>query len=159
MQKNNLLVWIDLEMTGLEWQQDTILEAALIITDENLQIIYPGVEIAIHQPDSLLETMGSWQQEYFAKNGLIEKVKQSNITLSEAQNILLDIIKEYCLPRTAVLCGNSIWQDRAFLKYHMSHLDSFLYYRMIDVIAIKELVKRWFKSDLNTIFIQTDTHR
>jgi oligoribonuclease len=159
MQKDNLLVWIDLEMTGLDWQHDTILEAALIITDENLKIIYPGIELVIHQPDSILESMNEWSKIQHGKSGLTQKVKDSSLSLADAEKIIVDVIQEYCTPQSPVLCGNTIWQDRGFLKYHMPLVNAFLHYRMIDVSAVKELVKRWFKSDPNAIFIKTDTHR
>lgn len=144
MKDNSNIVWMDLEMTGLDPLQDEIIEIATLITDKELNIIAEGPEIIINQPESRFEKMDDWNQNQHTKSGLWEKVIASKVTVDQAEKQTLDFIKEYTNPRKAPLAGNSIWQDRRFITIHMKEMDQYLHYRMIDVSTIKELGTRWY---------------
>jgi oligoribonuclease len=144
MDKKKLLVWIDLEMTGLDSETDHILEIASLITDGDLNIIAEGPELVIHQPDEVLSQMNEWCVKQHGESGLTQKVKDSKISLKEAEKLTLKFIRKH-LGRTKVaLCGNSIGQDRMFLLRYMPAITDNLHYRMVDVSSIKELAARWF---------------
>jgi oligoribonuclease len=153
------IVWIDLEMTGLDLATDVILEIATIITDNNLAIIARGPSLVIHQPDAVLENMNSWCKEHHGKSGLTEAVKQSKMSLQEAEAQTLEFIKSYCKQATAPLAGNSVYQDRAFLVRYMPTLIDYLHYRIIDVSTVKELARRWYPNDPLVNFKKQETHR
>jgi len=157
------LVWIDLEMTGLDVQNDVILEIATIITDKDLHIIAEGPELVIHHEDEILARMDGWVQDTHTKSGLVEKVRLSDITCTHAQEETLAFIQMYCEPKTALLAGNSVWQDRNFLAQYMPHIIDYLFYRLIDVSTVKELVHRWYPQDPQIQFVDTfikkETHR
>jgi oligoribonuclease len=138
------LVWIDLEMTGLDHQHDLILEIAVLITDFELNIVAMGPEIVIHAPSSKLDNMHELVRNMHIKSGLIDKVINSQVTQVQAQDQVLAFISQYGAPGTMPLCGNSIWQDKLFLITHMPKLIYFLHYRIIDVSTIKELVTGWY---------------
>ncbi len=140
------LVWMDLEMTGLDPERDTILEIATIITDGELNVVAEGPSLAVHQPDAVLESMNEWCRQHHADSGLTERVRQSPVSLEEAEGLTLDFIKEHIPQRSSPLCGNSIHQDRRFLVRYMPTLESWLHYRNIDVSTIKELASRWYPS-------------
>ena len=137
------LVWIDLEMTGLDPDRDSILEIATIVTDSELNPIDEGLEIAIHQPEETLALMDDWNLEHHTASGLLDRVRSSESTTLEAEAVTLDMVSRHTQSGKSPLCGNSIWQDRRFLKKHMPTLDSFLHYRIIDVSSVKEMVRRW----------------
>lgn len=141
--KDNL-VWMDLEMTGLDPKIDTILEIATIITDGNLNIIAEGPNIVIHQPDVVLDGMDEWNTTHHGASGLTAKVRASEITMAEAEQQTLDFIRLYVPERSSPLCGNSIHQDRRFLVPYMPELEAYVHYRNIDVSTIKELGRRWY---------------
>lgn len=151
------LVWIDLEMTGLNPDTDTILEIATIITDNNLEIIAKAPSIVIHQPDEVLENMNPIVQEMHKKSGLIEDVRRSQVTLADAENLMFSFIKQYCSPGIAPLCGNTIYMDRRFLRKYMPQINEYLYYRMIDVTSLKEIARRWYSQV--PAFEKKETHR
>ena len=155
----NYLVWIDLEMTGLDPQHDVILEIATIITDNNLNIIATGPALIIHQPDHLLGAMNEWCIQHHTKSGLVAAVRASTTTSAQAEQETLDFIGQYCLPQTAILSGNSIFQDRAFLARYMPSIINFLHYRILDVSTVKELARRWYPTDPNNRFEKKETHR
>ncbi|MFQ5344986.1 MAG: oligoribonuclease [Mariprofundus sp.] len=138
------LVWMDLEMTGLDPEQDTIIEIATIITDGDLNIIAEGPSLVIHQPDHILDTMDEWNTSHHGDSGLTARVKASDLTMRAAEQQTLDFIKQYVPPSTSPLCGNSIHQDRRFLQPYMPELEAYLHYRNIDVSTIKELARRWY---------------
>jgi len=138
------LVWMDLEMSGLEPERNTILEIATIITDAELQILAEGPVLAIHQPDSLLEQMDEWNREHHGASGLTARVRASQHSIADAERETLSFIRQYCPERSSPLCGNSIHQDRRFLVRYMPQLDAYLHYRNIDVSTVKELVRRWY---------------
>lgn len=139
-----LMVWMDLEMTGLDPDKDSIIEMATVITNSSLEIIAKGPEFVIHQPASRFDLMDDWNREHHTKSGLWAKVVSSTITMAEAEQSTLDFITLYLDPKVSPLCGNSIWQDRRFLTRYMPRLESYLHYRMIDVSTVKELGLRWY---------------
>lgn len=157
MQSSENLVWIDLEMTGLDPQTDVILEIATIITDKDLNVIEEGPNLIIHQPNEYLERMSDEVKELLAPHGLLDEVRQSRITLHEAEEQTLEVIKKYCPENEVPLCGNSVWVDRNYLRRYMPKIDKYLHYRNIDVTTIKELAFRWYP-DLQE-FEKKDTHR
>lgn len=149
------LVWMDLEMSGLDPERDTILEIATLVTDSDLEIVAEGPVIAVHQTDAILEAMDDWNREHHAASGLTARVRASRIDLAEAERVTLDFVREHAEERTSPLCGNSIWQDRRFLARYMPKLESYLHYRIIDVSSIKELARRWYPS---TVPEKKNTH-
>lgn len=142
--RDDLLVWIDLEMTGLDPHENTIIEIASIITDSELSIIAEGPNIVIHQPESELQKMDEWNVSHHTSNGLIEMVRESKINLEKAEEMTCEFLSNYCIPNTALLCGNTIGTDRLFLFFHMKKLEEFVHYRSIDVTSIKEVTRRWY---------------
>lgn len=143
MQDKNYLAWIDLEMTGLNPDTNRIIEAALVITDINLNIIDQTESIAIFQSDALLSTMDEWNTTTHAKTGLTERVKQSTISEEMAEDILLNKLKQWLPEKATPLCGNSVHQDRRFLVKYMPRLEAYFHYRNLDVSTLKELARRW----------------
>ena len=138
------LVWMDLEMSGLDPEQNTILEIATLITDFKLKVIAEGPVIAIHQTDELLDSMDEWNTNCHHETGLTERVRKSDIEMKDAEIMTLNFIKEHVDQNRSPLCGNTIWQDRRFLIKYMPDLDSYFHYRNIDVSTIKELYTRWY---------------
>jgi oligoribonuclease len=138
------MMWVDLEMTGLEPETCTIIEIAALVTDSELQILAEGPSIVIHHESPVLERMDAWNQEHHKKSGLYGAVLASKISLAEAEQQVLAFAKEWLAPRKAPLCGNSIWQDRRFLCKYMPALEGHLHYRNIDVSSFKECIKRWY---------------
>lgn len=145
-QREDLLVWMDLEMSGLDPERNTILEIATLVTDNDLHVLHEGPVIAIHHPSCVLEAMDEWNREHHGQSGLTARVLASRISMAEAEAITLEFVAEHCVRQTAPLCGNSIHQDRRFLSRYMPLLDSYLHYRNIDVSTVKELVRRWYPS-------------
>lgn len=138
------LVWIDLEMTGLNPDSDTILEIATLITNDALDILAEGPSLAIRHPRSVLDAMDKWNTEHHGKSGLTKRVLESSVGMQDAEAETLAFVKKYCVKGKSPLCGNSIWQDRRFVCRYMPKLDAFLHYRNIDVSTVKELVRRWY---------------
>ncbi len=139
------LVWIDCEMTGLDLTRDRLIEVAVLVTDSDLNVLDPGLDLVISADDDALEGMVDVVTEMHAKSGLTEAVRASTLTVAEAEQQLLAYVKRFVPERrTAPLCGNSIGTDRGFLARDMPELDDHLHYRMIDVSSIKELARRWF---------------
>lgn len=149
MPSQNNLVWIDLEMSGLEVETDTILEIATIVTDSQLEIIEEGPELVISQPDEVLDGMDEWNTRHHGDSGLTEAVRESDISMKQAQRETLKFIAKHCHRDTAPLCGNSVWQDRRFLAKYMPRLEQYLHYRIIDVSSIKEVVRRWYPDEVS----------
>ena len=142
-QLNKRLIWIDLEMTGLDTENDKIIEVATIVTDSNLNIIAEGPEIAIYQTDEILAGMDDWNTKQHARSGLVERVKTSQINESEAERLTLEFLSQYLTKNTSPMCGNSICQDRRFLYRCMPNLEAFFHYRNLDVSSVNELAKYW----------------
>jgi oligoribonuclease len=142
-QDTNNLIWIDLEMTGLDPDTDLIIEIATVITDKNLNILAEGPVMAVHQSDAALAAMDDWNQQHHGQSGLIERVRQSQISAAEAENATLEFLKQWLPANTSPICGNSIGQDRRFLYRYMPELEKFFHYRNLDVSTVKELAARW----------------
>ena len=142
---NDRLVWVDCEMTGLDLRKDALIEIAALVTDGELNILGDGVDVVIHATDEQLADMPEVVVQMHTKSGLTEQVRRSAVTMAQAEQIVLDYIKQYVPePRTAPLAGNSIATDRGFIARDMPALDGHLHYRMIDVSSIKELSRRWY---------------
>lgn len=142
MNKDNL-VWIDLEMTGLDPDKNKIIEMATIVTDSDLNILAEGPEFVIHENKEVMDAMDEWCTEHHGKSGLTERVLQSKITCAQAEQETLAFLKKWTVPGVSPLCGNSIGQDRRFMVRHMPELEKFFHYRNIDVSSVKELGRRW----------------
>ncbi|EGT5575448.1 oligoribonuclease [Corynebacterium striatum] len=143
--KNDRLVWIDLEMTGLDPKRHVIVEVAAIITDGNLNVIGEGIDLVVHATEAELAEMDAFVTNMHANSGLDKEIRESTTTLQEAEDAVLALIAEHCDPEhPAPLAGNSIATDRTFIRAYMPRLDEALHYRMIDVSTIKELSRRWF---------------
>lgn len=142
-QDSNNLIWIDLEMTGLNPDNDRIIEIAIVITDSQLNTVAESPALAIAQPISLLDNMDKWNRSTHAKSGLIDRVKVSTISEAEAEEIMLNFLRPHVPAATSPMCGNSICQDRRFLVRSMSKLEAYFHYRNLDVSTLKELAKRW----------------
>lgn len=143
-QNKTHLVWLDLEMTGLDPNRYTIVEIATIITDSYLNVVEEGPGIAIYQNKETLEGMEKWSRETHGKSGLLRRITASKTSMKEAERQTLDFIRLYCKKKQSPLCGNSIGHDRRFLERYMPRLFDYFHYRNIDVSTIKELVKRWY---------------
>lgn len=140
-----MLVWMDLEMTGLDHTSDVIVEIATLITDDDLQIVAEGPDLVVHQPDDVLAAMNEVVTTMHTESGLLEAIRSSTITLEEAGQLTLDFIREHCPEAgTVPLCGNSIGTDRRFLAAYLPDIENYLHYRSVDVSTIKELVRRWY---------------
>ncbi|MGB1014176.1 MAG: oligoribonuclease [Nannocystaceae bacterium] len=138
------LIWVDLEMSGLDPDTCHILEIATIITDSELEVVAEGPDIVVHQPDAVLDAMDAWCTAHHGQSGLTAQVKASTISLADAEAQTLAFVREHCEPNSSPLCGNTIGQDRRFLVPYMPALNAFLHYRSIDVSSIKELCRRWY---------------
>lgn len=138
------LVWIDMEMSGLNPDTDVVLEIALILTNAKLEVTTEGPDLIVHQPEELFKSMDSWNQEHHTKSGLWAAVQASTLSLKDAEDQLMDFLQKNVAPKSSPLCGNSIAQDRLFLRKYMPRVHEYLHYRMVDVSSIKELVKRWY---------------
>ncbi|MGN0920360.1 MAG: oligoribonuclease [Cellvibrio sp.] len=143
MQNENNLIWIDLEMTGLDPDSDVIIEIATIVTDANLNILAEGPTYAIHQPDSILDAMDEWNTNQHGKSGLTQRVKDSKISLEDAERETIAFLENWVPKGKSPICGNSICQDRRFLVRGMPKLERYFHYRNLDVSTVKELARRW----------------
>ncbi len=137
------LIWIDLEMTGLKPESDTIIEIATSVTDKELNLIADGPVLALHQSEEVLSRMDSWNQRQHGSSGLLARVRASEITLAEAERRTLEFLALHVSPGASPMCGNSICQDRRFLARLMPELERFFHYRNLDVSTLKELARRW----------------
>lgn len=159
MPKNSQnLIWIDLEMTGLDPLHDKILEIATLVTDVGLEILAEGPRLVIHQPDRMLAGMDEWNQTHHGQSGLIEEVRNSPISTAEAERRTLDFLRGWVSERTSPICGNSICQDRRFLAQGMPELEKFFHYRNLDVSTLKELALRW-APEVAGSFVKRGCHR
>ncbi|MBK1725780.1 oligoribonuclease [Halorhodospira neutriphila] len=137
------LIWIDLEMTGLDPKRDRILEMAAIVTDSNLDVVAEGPVIAVHQEPAVLDGMDEWNTRQHGGSGLLERVRASRVDEAEAERMMLEFLGQHVPERTSPMCGNSICQDRRFLAEWMPRLEAHFHYRHIDVSTLKELTRRW----------------
>jgi oligoribonuclease len=141
--RDDLLVWIDLEMTGLDPARERIIEVATLITDNDLNLVAEGPVIAVRQPDRLLDAMDDWNRKTHGDSGLVARVKASEVDVAEAERRTLDFLNAYVKSSTSPMCGNSVHQDRRFLEREMPALLAFFHYRNLDVSTLKELARRW----------------
>jgi len=153
----NNLIWIDLEMTGLEPQQDQIIEIATVVTDANLKILAQGPVIAIHQPDAIMQNMDDWNTRHHGDSGLTRRVQQSSSSMADAEQETLEFLRAYVVPGKSPMCGNSICQDRRFMARLMPELEAFFHYRNLDVSTLKELARLW-KPELTSGFVKQGAH-
>lgn len=137
------LIWIDLEMTGLDTFNDVIIEIATVVTDKNLNKLAEGPVIAIHQPDNVLDAMDDWNQHHHGRSGLVARIKKSQYTVQQAEAETIEFLKDYVPADTSPMCGNSICQDRRFMARLMPDLERYFHYRHLDVSTLKELAARW----------------
>ena len=151
------LIWIDLEMTGLDSSVERIIEIATVVTDSHLTVLAEGPSLVIHQSDELLDKMDSWNTSQHGKTGLTERVRQSQLNEHQAMQQTLEFLSDWAAPGMSPMCGNSIGQDRRFLVRYMPELANFFHYRNLDVSTLKELVKRW-RPDLEGGFTKQGRH-
>ena len=160
MAGSDVLVWLDMEMTGLDPARERIIEIATILTDGQLTEIAVGPELVIHQPDEILAAMDEWNTKHHGASGLTERVRQSQITDADAETQTIAFIDVHVSSRDRpVLAGNSIHQDRRFIRRYMPALEKRLHYRMVDVSTIKELARRWYPQVIAKQPAKRDTHR
>lgn len=142
-QDPNALIWIDIEMSGLDPERERVLELAIVITDAQLNTVAEAPVLVVHQSDAVLDAMDNWNQSTHRKSGLIDRVKASTLTEADAENRMIEFLAQYVPSGASPICGNSVHQDRRFLVKYLPKLDAYFHYRMIDVSTIKELTRRW----------------
>lgn len=152
------LIWIDLEMTGLDPDVDVIIEIATVVTDKHLNILAEGPVMAVHQSDEILAAMDDWNQKHHGESGLIQRVKESKLSVADAEAETLKFLQEWVPAQASPICGNSICQDRRFLYRYMPTLEAYFHYRNLDVSTIKELAARWVPH-IKDGFNKKSTHR
>ena len=157
-QDSQHLIWIDLEMTGLNPDTDLIIEIATVVTDKDLNILAQGPVLAVHQSNVALAAMDDWNQQHHGQSGLIERVKASTINDAEAERLTIEFLKQWVPENTSPICGNSIGQDRRFLYRYMPKLEAYFHYRNIDVSTLKELAARW-APEVKNGFNKESTHQ
>ena len=158
VQDSQNLIWIDLEMTGLNPDSDLIIEIATVVTDKELNILAQGPVLAVHQSDATLAAMDDWNQKHHGQSGLIDRVKASTINEAEAERLTIEFLKQWVPENTSPICGNSIGQDRRFLYRYMPKLEAYFHYRNIDVSTLKELAARW-APEVKNGFNKESTHQ
>jgi len=156
-QDQNNLIWLDMEMTGLDPDRDRIIEVAVVITNAGLDTVAESPVLVVHQPDAVLQAMDQWNKDTHGRSGLIDKVKASPLSEAEAAAQMLEFVKQYVPARTSPMCGNSICQDRRFMARHMPQLEAYFHYRNLDVSTLKELARRW-KPDLAKGVVKNGKH-
>ena len=155
-----MLVWMDLEMTGLDADQHVIVEIATIVTDDNLEIVAEGPDLVVHQPPEVFDAMEQIVRDMHTKSGLLDAIAASTISLEEAGEATLAFIRQHVPePRSVPLCGNSIGTDRRFLVKYLPQIENYLHYRSVDVSTIKELARRWYPALLSTVPRKATAHR
>lgn len=142
-QDNSRLIWVDLEMSGLNPDSDRILEVAMVVTDAQLEVVAEGPVLVVHQPDAVLDAMDSWNKSTHARSGLVARVKASRLTEQEVESQVLEFLRLHIGAGVSPMCGNSVCQDRRFLARNMPALQEYFHYRNLDVSTLKELARRW----------------
>ncbi|OXR49632.1 MULTISPECIES: oligoribonuclease [unclassified Pusillimonas] len=155
--KDQRLVWLDLEMTGLDPEKERIIEAAVVVTEADLTLVAEGPVMVIHQSTEILDAMDKWNTATHGKSGLTDKVKASTINEEEAETELLAFLAKHVSPGKSPLCGNTVGQDRRFLVKYMPRLEAFFHYRNLDVSTLKELAQRW-KPEVYKSFVKKSRH-
>ena len=156
-QNTNHLVWLDMEMTGLDPERERIIELAMIVTDSELNVLAESPSWAVHQSEALLDAMDAWNKGTHGRSGLIERVRASTLDESAAETLALDFVRQYVPKGVSPLCGNTIGQDRRFMVRYMPRLESWFHYRNLDVSTLKELCKRW-KPEVAKGFVKRSAH-
>ena len=156
-QDQNNLVWLDLEMTGLDPDRDRVIEVAIVVTDSQLNTLAEAPVLVVHQPDAVLDAMDQWNKSTHARSGLIDKVKASVLNEYDVEDRLLAFLAQHVPGKTSPMCGNSICQDRRFLARHMPRLEAYFHYRNLDVSTLKELARRW-KPDIAKGLVKQGKH-
>ena len=151
------LIWIDLEMTGLDPERERIIEIATVVTDANLNVLAEGPSLVVHQQDTLLDAMDEWNRNQHGGSGLTQLVRNSQISEAQASAATIDFLRQWVPAGASPMCGNSIGQDRRFLVRYMPELAAFFHYRNLDVSTLKELVRRW-KPELENGFVKKGSH-
>ena len=155
-QSENNLIWLDLEMTGLNPEQDRIIEIATVITDGQLNLLAEGPVMALNQPETVLAAMDDWNMDQHTRSGLLQRVRSSAYSEADAERLTLEFLRKYVPEGVSPMCGNTIYQDRRFLSRYMPELEEYFHYRNLDVSTVKELVKRW--TDNPDPFAKESTH-
>lgn len=145
------LIWIDMEMTGLQPEVNRVIEVAAIITDKNLNILHEGPVVAVHQSDDVLNAMDSWNTETHTRSGLVERVRQSTVSEAECEQIFLETFRRFVPEGKSPMCGNTIGQDRRFMARWLPNMERYFHYRYLDVSTLKELTRRWAPEKMRTI--------
>lgn len=148
METSKNLIWIDMEMTGLNVERDKIMEIAILVTDSELNIIDESIDLVIQQPKEILDRMDNWCTDHHGQSGLTQRCLDSTVTINDARKQVYKVIRKYTEERMGLLCGNSVYVDRMFFKKFFPKVESYLNYRMIDVSSIKELAKRWYTKEV-----------
>ena len=156
-QNTNHLVWLDMEMTGLDPERERIIELAMIVTDNELNVLAESPSWAVHQSEALLDAMDAWNKGTHGRSGLIERVRASTLDEDAAETLALDFVRQYVPKGASPLCGNTIGQDRRFMVRYMPRLESWFHYRNLDVSTLKELCKRW-KPEVAKGFVKRSAH-
>lgn len=151
MKHDDNLIWLDLEMTGLDPETDCIIELATVVTDAELTILAEGPVIAIHREQAILDKMDEWNTKQHTQSGLVKRVQESRVTEAEAQTATLEFLQQYVPPKKSPMCGNSICMDRRFLIKYMPAVAQYFHYRNLDVSTLKELARRWAPDVLKAV--------
>jgi len=156
-QNDTHLVWVDMEMSGLDPDKDVVLEVALVVTDKDLNLVEEGPVLVVHQSDAVLDAMDSWNKSTHGKSGLVDKVKASPLSEADVENQMIEFMKRHVGERKSPMCGNSICQDRRFMARHLPKLEAYFHYRNLDVSTLKELAARW-RPELKDGFKKANNH-
>ena len=156
-QNDTHLVWVDMEMSGLDPDKDVVLEVALVVTDKDLNLVEEGPVLVVHQSDAVLDAMDSWNKGTHGKSGLVDKVKASTLSEVDVAARMIEFMKRHVGERKSPMCGNSICQDRRFMARHLPKLEAYFHYRNLDVSTLKELAGRW-RPELKDGFKKANSH-
>jgi oligoribonuclease len=156
--RSDNLIWIDMEMTGLDPEVDLVLEVAVIVTDSDLNIVAEGPLVTVFQSDEVLNGMDEWNTTHHTRSGLVERVRKEGVSLPEAEDQLLNFLKSHVDAKTSPLCGNSVGQDRRFMVKYLPRFEDYFHYRILDVSTIKELARRW-RPEIHDGVIKKGEHR
>jgi len=151
------LIWIDMEMSGLDPDQNKVLEVAIVVTDAHLNVVAEAPVLVVHQPDTVLNSMDSWNTSTHGRSGLTDRVRASTLSEADVESSMVDFLSQYVPSGTSPMCGNSVHQDRRFLARHMPRLEAYFLYRNLDVSTLKELARRW-RPELLTGLVKAGKH-